>query len=155
VTVARHGDGRRTAGTSWAAASTQQHSCDAQRRGSTANGCYGAKCKRGWACCAQGLGLPARGRCCYADVAARRSRARARGVCMPGHRFAARAIRDGKEAAARWVCWTRSWAGGYRDCRCARCRRGTAEARRIYTAGEERENGGVLASAAYREALRG
>jgi hypothetical protein len=51
VTVARHGDGRRTAGASWAAASTQQHSCDAQGRGSTANGYYGAKYKRGWACC--------------------------------------------------------------------------------------------------------
>jgi hypothetical protein len=29
------------------------------------------------------------GRCCYVDAAARRSRARARGVCTPGHRLAA------------------------------------------------------------------
>jgi hypothetical protein len=115
VTVARHGDGRRTAGASWAAASTQQHSCDTQGRGSTANGCYGAKRQRGWACCAQqlghgaqGLGSPARGRCCYVDVAARRSRARARGVCTPGHRLAAccDSRRQGIQSRAKEPgCW--------------------------------------------------
>eukprot|EP00267_Zea_mays_P051680 XP_020404664.1 uncharacterized protein LOC109944345 [Zea mays] len=64
VTVARHGDGRRTAGASWAAASAQQRSCDAQGRGSTANGCYCAKRQRGWACCecALSLGCTAWGR---------------------------------------------------------------------------------------------
>jgi hypothetical protein len=49
VTVARHGEGRRTAGASWAAASAQQRGCDAQ-----------------------GPGSPARGRCCYVDARRRR-----------------------------------------------------------------------------------
>jgi hypothetical protein len=122
VTVARHGDGRRTAGASWAAASTQQHNCDTQGRGSTANGCYGAKYNRDWACWAcsergepglrgMGTSLSAPSAQLLGRCTQRRGEG-ARGLHVGGSGLLRAAGRDRREFSRAQGSWAAKLAGG-------------------------------------------
>jgi hypothetical protein len=106
--------------------SAQQRSCDAQRRGLTANGFYGAKRQRDWACCerALSLGCVARDRVGGHDAGEGSPEQRRRGTqrrTSAGHSHGCQAWRQG--ASPRWPSAqrrSRRWLGRLTDDRSPR-----------------------------------
>jgi hypothetical protein len=106
--------------------SAQQRSCDAQRRGLTANGFYGAKRQRDWACCerALSLGCVARDHVGGHDAGEGSPEQQRRGTqrrTSAGHSHGCQAWRQG--ASPRWPSAqrrSRRWLGRLADDRSPR-----------------------------------